>query len=86
MQLDYGQFYITVEGNGSDTCYEAFDVIPNAGYRDTEVKLSVINPEKLDYDEGSCNDIIVKVRRSHDQFLSFSGLRYEAKAKITWVY
>jgi hypothetical protein len=83
LQLDYGQFYLTVEGNGLDECYKAFDVIPSAGYRYTEVKLSVIDPKTLDYDEGSCNDIIVKVIQTNDLFYSFSGIRYGAKAKIT---
>lgn len=59
--MDFGQFNLIVEGNGLDECYKAFDVIPRAGYRKTEVKLSVINPKTLDYDEGSCNDIIVKI-------------------------
>jgi hypothetical protein len=83
LQLDFGQFTISLEGDGSDSCYEAFDVIPRAGYRNTDVKLSVIHPKTLDYDEGSCNDIIVKVRRSHEFYFSFSGLRYGTKAKIT---
>jgi hypothetical protein len=83
LQLDYGQFDITLEGTGSDDCYTAFDVIPRAGYRKSEVKLSVIDPQKLDYDEGSCNDITVKVRRSHDFYFSLSGLRYRDRAKIT---
>jgi hypothetical protein len=83
LQLDFGQFYLTLGGDGSDDCYTAFDVIPRAGYRDADVKLSVINPKKLDYDEGSCNNIIVKVRRSYDLFCRFSEIRYDAKAKIT---
>jgi hypothetical protein len=81
LQLDYGQFDIILEGDGSDTCYQAFDVIPKMGYRKSEVKLSVTDPKTLDYDEGSCNEVIVKVRRSHDFYFSFSGLRYETKAK-----
>jgi hypothetical protein len=60
-QVEYGQYSITLEGNGKDKCYEAFDVIPRAGYKDTDVKLSVIKPELLDYDQGTCNDIIIKV-------------------------
>ena len=83
LQLDFGQFYLTVEGGGSDECYKAFDVIPKAGYRNTDVKLSVINSTMLDYDEGSCNNITVKVRQSYDLFCRFSGIRYGAKAKIT---
>ena len=86
LQLDYGQFYLTLEGSGSDECYTAFDVIPKEGYRHTDVKLLVIDPKMLDYDEGSCNDIIVKVRQSYDLFCRFSGIRYGAKAKITWIY
>jgi hypothetical protein len=68
LQLDYGQFYLTLDGNGDDECYKAFDVIPRAGYRYTDVKLSVINPKTLDYDNGTCNDIIVKVIRTNELF------------------
>lgn len=60
--LDYGQFYLTVEGNDPAECYKAFDVIPSAGYRNANVKLSVIDSTKLDYDEGSCNDITVTIK------------------------
>jgi hypothetical protein len=83
LQLDYGQFYLTLKGNGGDECYKAFDVIPRAGYRNTDVKLSVIDPKTLDYDEGSCNDIIVKVMPTNNHFCSSSGILYRAKAKIT---
>jgi hypothetical protein len=60
-QVEYGQYFITLEGNGADNCYTAFGVIPGAGYRTTDVKLSVIDPGLLDYDRGSCKDIIIKV-------------------------
>jgi len=60
--LDYGQFTLTVEGDDSYECYKAFDVIPRAAYRYTEVKLLVINPDILDYDAFRCNDIIVKIK------------------------
>ena len=83
LQLDYGQFYLSAEVDGSDKCSRAFEVIPGAGYRNAEVKLSVIDPAALDYDEGSCNDIIVKVRRGHDLCIRFTGIRYGAKAKLT---
>ena len=83
MQLDFGQFNLIVEGNDSDECYKAFVVFPSAGYRNTEVKLSVIDATKLDYDNGTCNDIIVKVMQTNHLFCSFSGIRYGAKAKIT---
>ena len=82
LQLDFGQFYLTVEGNGSDDCYTAFIVIPGAGYRNTDVKLSVIDPKMLDYDNGTCNDIIVKVRQSYDLFCRFSGIRMEPRRKL----
>jgi hypothetical protein len=72
-----------VEGSGTDECYKAFDVIPRAGYRQADVKLSVIDPKTLDYDEGSCNDIIMKVKGSYDLFCRFSGIRSGAKGKIT---
>jgi hypothetical protein len=58
---DYGQFSLTLEGDGSDDCYTAFDVIPRAGYRNADVKLSVIDSKKLDYDKGPCKDTIVKI-------------------------
>ena len=82
LQLDYGQFIISLEGNGSDNCYEAFDVIPRAGYRKTDVRLSVIAPDTLDYDEGSCNDIIVKVRRRRDFLSVFLGYLMEPRRKL----
>jgi hypothetical protein len=63
LQLDYGQFNIAVEGKELDTCSKAFDVIPKSGYRNTDVRLSVIEPELLDYENGTCNDIILKVKR-----------------------
>ena len=83
LQLDYGQFTLTVEGDDSYECYKAFDVIPRAAYRYTEVKLLVINPDILDYDAFRCNDIIVKVRRSRDLFYRFSVICYGAKANMT---
>jgi hypothetical protein len=67
--LDYGQFSITLEGNEADGCYEAFDVIPRAGYRNTDVKISVIDPGRLDYDEGKCKNVIMKVGPDHVFFL-----------------
>jgi hypothetical protein len=63
--VDYGYYSITLEGNGKDECYKAFDVIPRAGYNTTDVKLSVIDPALLDYDKGNCKDIIVKVGTRH---------------------
>jgi len=86
LQGDYGQFSLTLEGDGSDDCYTAFDVIPRAGYRNADVKLSVIDSKKLDYDKGPCKDTIVKVRRGHDLYFRFAGISYGAKAKITCVH
>ena len=82
MQLDYGQFYLTVEGNDPNECYKAFDVIPKAGYRNTDVKLLVIAPNTLDYDEGKCNDILLKVRRRNDLFVVFLGYVMEPRRKL----
>jgi hypothetical protein len=75
-----------VKGSGADECYNAFDVIPRAGYRKTEVRLSVIDPDTLDYDKGTCNDIIVKVRWRSDIVISFYEFSYAAKAEITRIY
>jgi hypothetical protein len=83
LQLDYGQFSLTVEGSGTDECYRSFDVIPRAGYRSAEVRLSVIDPRNLDYDNGSCNNIKLKVCQVMTSFCLFSGIHYGTKAKIT---
>lgn len=78
--VEYGQFYITLEGTGTDDyCYEAFDVIPREGYRATDVKLSVINPGRLDYDSGTCNDITIKIKATEINDSSRSG---EAEVNI----
>ncbi|PNF25389.1 hypothetical protein B7P43_G09776 [Cryptotermes secundus] len=78
--VEYGQFYITLEGTGTDEfCYEAFDVIPREGYRATDVKLSVINPERLDYDKGNCNDITLRIKATEINDSTRSG---EAEVNI----
>ncbi|XP_021930459.1 protocadherin Fat 4-like isoform X2 [Zootermopsis nevadensis] len=62
--VEYGQFVITLVGDESNDCHKAFDVIPNAGYRTTIVKISVVDPARLNYDEGTCNDVILKIKAS----------------------
>jgi hypothetical protein len=83
LQVEYGQFYITLEGTGTDEyCYEAFDVIPREGYRATDVKLSVINPGRLDYDNGTCNDVTIKVCLRHIFLPSQGGKFRDATSRM----
>lgn len=70
-QVEYGQFVITLVGDESNDCHKAFDVIPNAGYRTTIVKISVVDPARLNYDEGTCNDVILKVTVPCHCFVNF---------------
>jgi hypothetical protein len=81
--MGYREFYLTLEGIGSDECYKAFDVCPRTVFGKTDVKLIVIAAKDLDYDEGSCNDIIVKVRRSRNLFVVFLGCVTEPRRKLT---
>jgi hypothetical protein len=48
-------------------------VIPKEGYRTTDVKLSVIDPGRLDYDNGTCNDIQFRVCSRHVFLPSLGG-------------
>jgi len=77
--LDFGQFNLIVEGNDLYECYKAFVVFPSAGYRNTEVKLSVIDATKLDYDNGTCNNITVKIIAAEVTDPSRTG---EAEVKV----
>ncbi|XP_069668752.1 cadherin-AgCad1-like [Periplaneta americana] len=51
----FGQYDIELKDDGTKDCASAFILIPTAGYGTTPVSISVNNPSKLDYEEGSCN-------------------------------
>ena len=62
LQGDFGTFSIDVDGAGE--CYKAFNVIPSGGYRSTEVKLTVVDQELLDYENPACRVFDLEVNIS----------------------